>query len=325
MISRAELQSLLDKARTTTALVIGDVMLDKYIIGDVNRISPEAPVPVLQHKKTEFRAGGAANVAMNLAAWGCQTHLIGLTGADQSAKELVKMLEQQGIHHHLVETPGRPTTIKTRVLAASHHLLRIDEESSAYLTGDLEKMAMEQIAAVIRDLRPGLIIIEDYNKGLLSVPIIEAIIRLGKETSAFIAVDPKEKNFFAYRGVHLFKPNWRETLTAAGRPLELQDLAMLCRTWREEHDFQTLAVTLGSEGMFLQNGVTENLEKPEREIDVVDVCGAGDAVICALAIPLMHGWDIHRAGWLANLAGAFVCSHSGVVALDLNVLGEWMG
>jgi rfaE bifunctional protein kinase chain/domain len=324
MITREDLNKVRTKARSIRALVIGDVMLDRYIYGIVDRISPEAPVPVLLQHNTQLKAGGAANVALNLAAWGCKTSLIGLVGGDANAKELSKLLDKESIHHHLLVSDSRPTTQKTRVVAASHHLLRIDEESREYLSETEEKKIADQVSLLIAEIKPDLIIIEDYNKGFLTENIIRTIIESGRKLSAFVAVDPKEKNFDTYKGVQLFKPNLREAAHYSNRNLELGDLPEVASTWNREMAVDLIAITLGSQGIFMHNHASNTQIKPGLAIDIVDVCGAGDAVICTLALASLAGLDIQESGELANLTGAYVCSHSGVVAVDLVEIEGWL-
>lgn len=324
MITRQELKKVQEKAKQIKALVIGDAMLDQYIYGTVDRISPEAPVPVLSHQRTEIKAGGSANVALNLAAWGCETTLIGLTGNDPNAAKLASLLEEKDIRHHFFRSALRPSTIKTRVVASSHHLLRIDEESVEYLSGEEESLAIDHLSKYIQQETPDLIVLEDYNKGFLTEEIIGSVIGLALKLGVFLAVDPKDKNFFAYKGVNLFKPNLREASQAAHRHLKVEDLDELCADWRKTMKVNTIAVTLGGQGMYLQDENSGNHMPPERSIDVIDVCGAGDAVICALALGMMSGLDLKQCGSLANLTGAYVCSHSGVVALDVAAIHDWL-
>lgn len=324
MISSQDIEKVQEKARHIKALVIGDAMLDQYIYGTVDRISPEAPVPVLSHQRTEIKAGGSANVALNLEAWGCETTLIGLTGNDTNADKLATLLEEKHISHHFFRSELRPTTIKTRVVASSHHLLRIDEESVEYLSGVEENLAIDHLSKYIRQDKPDLIVLEDYNKGFLTEKIISAVIGIAHELGVFIAVDPKDKNFFLYEGVNLFKPNLREAGQAVHRHLKVKDLDELCTGWRKIMKINTIAVTLGGQGIYLRDEQSGNHILPERSIDVVDVCGAGDAVICALALGMMSGLDLKLCGSLANLTGAYVCSHSGVVTLDVAAIHDWI-
>ncbi|MDZ4749592.1 MAG: bifunctional ADP-heptose synthase [Saprospiraceae bacterium] len=324
MITSQDIERVQEKAKRIKALVIGDAMLDRYIYGTVDRISPEAPVPVLSHQRTEIKAGGSANVALNLAAWGCQTTLIGLTGNDTNADKLASLLEENQIRHHFFRSELRPTTIKTRVLASSHHLLRIDEESVEYLSGAEESLAIDHLLSYIHKETPDLIVLEDYNKGFLTEKIISAVIGRAHELGVFLAVDPKDKNFFQYQGVSLFKPNLREAGQAAHRHLKIEDLGELCADWRKTMKINTIAVTLGGQGMYLQDEKSGTHLHPERSIDVIDVCGAGDAVICALALGMMSGLDLKLCGSLANLTGEYVCSHSGVVTLDVAAIHDWI-
>lgn len=324
MITKEDLQKVRNKAASIKAVVIGDTMLDKYIYGIVERISPEAPVPVLTHYSTEVKAGGAANVALNLAAWGCKTSLIGLTGKDSNRVELNTILDQNNITHHLFESQNRPTTVKTRVVAASHHLLRIDEESSEYVNGKEEEILCQFINDALSKEKPDLIIIEDYNKGLLTEKIISQVIDYGKRNHSFIAIDPKEKNFMKYGQADLFKPNLREAIHAAHKNLSPEDLKELSSEWRKRMNFNTIAITLGGQGVFLHNQDDTQHILPSREIDVIDVCGAGDAVICALALAMMSGLNLKKTGALANLTGAYVCSHSGVVTINPEEIENWM-
>ncbi len=324
MIEREEIEKILAIAGSVKAVVVGDTMLDRYIYGTVDRISPEAPVPIVRHRHTETKAGGAANVALNLAAWGCHTTLIGLAGVDQHQHTLKGILQDQGIHHFLVESPDRPTTVKTRVVASAHHLLRIDDESSDYLTGFPEQSALDAVEERLSKETIDLLILQDYNKGFLTQAMISLLIEIGKAKNAFIAIDPKEKNFFSYSKVDLLKPNLREAGLAANRGLKASDLSELAKSWRSEQHIETVAITLGGDGVFLQNASGESHVQPERAIDVVDVCGAGDAVVCSLAISLMQGLNLQKSGSLANLTGAYVCSHSGVVSVDPVAIMNWL-
>jgi rfaE bifunctional protein kinase chain/domain len=324
MITKEELQQVLRHADGLRTAVIGDVMLDKYVYGTVERISPEAPVPIVNLHHTDIKAGGAANVAVNMAAWGCKTALIGLTGTDANAEMLTTILSEKGIEQGWITDPGRPTTVKTRIVAASHHLLRIDEETSTYLTGEKEDNAISQLLNFLDQFQPQLLIIEDYNKGLLTEKIIQSILAYCRNNGVYLAVDPKEKNFFAYTSVNLFKPNLREASQARHQNLSPEDLPFVCGEWQNSLHIDTVAVTLGAQGVFIQDRGEGQLVRPGRAIDVVDVCGAGDAVIVALALGLSAGLDAEKTGSLGNLAGAYVCSHSGVVAVNVQEIYQWI-
>jgi rfaE bifunctional protein kinase chain/domain len=324
MSIQQDIQRVREKAKGIKAMVIGDAMLDRYIYGSVDRISPEAPVPVLSYQSTEIKAGGSANVALNLAAWGCQTSIIALTGMDSNADHLTQLLDDHKIDHFIIQNEHRPTTVKTRVVAASHHLLRIDEESTQYLDGEEEVKVISYIMEVISRIKPDLIVIEDYNKGLLTDKVISSIITAGKSLNAFIAVDPKDKNFHSYIGVDLFKPNLREASRAAQLALQIGDLNEVSAGWQKSMKINTVAITLGGNGIYLHDAQQEYHSPPHKAIDVVDVCGAGDAVICVLALGILSGLGIKTIGLLANIAGSYVCSHSGVVAVDVAAIDDWI-
>ncbi len=324
MITREQIDQVRKKASGLKALVIGDAMIDRYIYGTVDRISPEAPVPILSHQHMEVKAGGAANVALNLKAWGCQTSLVGLTGDDPNSALLGNLLDSQMINHHFFKSKDRPTTVKTRIVASSRHLLRIDEESEEYLHGEEEQQAMNYISGLLTREKPDLVILEDYNKGFLTPKIISAIIHQCKAGGIFIAVDPKEKNFFQYQEVDLFKPNLREAGQAARTSLTPDDLSDLCTEWRKAMNINIIAITLGSQGVYLQNKKDDLQVVPGQTVDVIDVCGAGDAVICSLALGIFTGLDLKECGTLANVTGAYVCSHSGVVTVDVERIHQWI-
>jgi rfaE bifunctional protein kinase chain/domain len=324
MITKEDWRKVSKKAKGLRAVVIGDVMLDKYVYGTVDRISPEAPVPIVNLHHTDIKAGGAANVAANLAGWGCDTSLIGLVGLDEHARTLTTLLDAQDIRFGWITSNKRPTTVKTRVVASSHHLLRIDEESSVYLAGEEEKMAIEKITSFLHDFKPQILIIEDYNKGLLTEGIIKTILDFCQSNHVYVAVDPKELNFFNYTSANLFKPNLREASEASHQHLTIDDLETVCNDWQKNQNLQTVAITLGSKGLYIKDGAAGHLVKPEKSIDVVDVCGAGDAVICALALGLSSGLSAEKSGSLGNLAGAYVCSHSGVVAVNPEEIYHWI-
>lgn len=324
MVTRNTIHELRAFAQGKKIVVIGDAMLDKYITGTVDRISPEAPVPVVNQRSVETKVGGAANVAMNFCVWGCETHLVAITGLDETAKELKQMLDELQIKHHLIGLEDRPTTVKTRIVSSSHHLLRIDFESKEYLDSVREENVLSSILGYLNSVQPEMIVLEDYNKGLLTDRIIRTVIEWSKSKNVFIAVDPKELNFFSYEGVDLFKPNLREASLAAGNVTDLGNLLENVSGWRKKYSMSTVAVTLGNQGIHMKTDNADLRVSPEKSIDVVDVCGAGDAVICVLSLGLLYGLNAKESGDLGNLAGAYVCTHSGVVAVDPDMLAAWI-
>ena len=304
--------------------VLGDLMLDTYFFGQVDRISPEAPVPVVAQHHQEERIGGAGNVALNLRSLGADVQLIALIGADEPGQILRGLLNQQGVGTDLLwEDADRPTTRKTRVLDRNKQLLRLDQESIEELASEKEQALFQRIEHYLRTERPHLLVLEDYNKGLLSASLIEQVIRTCRTLGIITAVDPKRKNFFAYRGVDLFKPNWREVTDAlqfSGAPT----LERLRSAHQQLHDQlqQTVSlITLSERGVFFQQADQAEW-LPGFTRSVVDVSGAGDTVIAVAASAYALTRDAFSMANLANLAGGLVCETVGTSPINVDLLRE---
>lgn len=310
--------SVLDRFQEVQVCLIGDVMIDSYYYGEVHRISPEAPVPVVQHTKRENRLGGAANVALNLKALGAHTKLVSVVGQDERGELLKKCCEDEGISsQYLYQSPHRKTTIKTRIIAGSQHLIRVDEEDTHDLLPDEVNGLLKMIESICNNSKPSIIALQDYNKGVLSDTVIHSILNLARDLKIPVIVDPKFKNFFSYHGATLFKPNWKEFQDALGRkiPLTKADLSSATRELRNKMQLDCCMVTLGEHGIFIQNDHEEYWE-PGMKIDLVDVCGAGDSVFSMASCCLSLDVPIHETAWLCNKTGALVCSHLGVVPIN---------
>ncbi len=298
-ISRARLDDLLTQAASQHVVIIGDAMLDVYLRGDVDRISPEAPVPVVRVRERKLALGGAANVAQNVAALGAGCDLVAVTGDDAAGRMLRERLEAGRMESRSLVTVGRPTTTKTRVMARSQQLVRFDEEEDA----DLERDDIERVLHAIERAMPQAtaLVFEDYNKGVLVPAVIEGAIDMARERRLPIVVDPKFRNFFAYRGATVFKPNRRELESALGAAVDLDHPAALPDTFSRlgvEH----LLLTLGERGMALvsSDGVVHRVPTTARE--VYDVVGAGDTVTAYLATMLAAGATALEAAIVANFA-----------------------
>ena len=300
--------------------VVGDLMLDRYFWGTVTRISPEAPVPVVEVDEESTRLGGAANVANNIASLGGVPILIGVVGRDIGADILHKIVSDNGFPTTgIVVDDSRPTTIKTRVIAHGQHVVRIDQEEKTDLNAETQAKVLASIESQISSLDG--IILEDYNKGVLSKTLISSIIRLAKSHKKTITVDPKFNNFFEYQGVSVFKPNRKEAEEALGRRLhalpEMEAAAHeLCARLQAQH----VLLTLGEKGMLLveQSGSLVHVESKTRH--VADVSGAGDTVIATLTMAMVSGASIMESAALANYAGGIVCGEVGIVPIDKNLL-----
>lgn len=315
----SSIDQFLKKAEGSTVLVVGDVMVDAYLWGRVDRISPEAPVPVVQVTHRSARLGGAANVALNVKALGARPIIAAVVGEDDNADLLSRLFtEQELVPDGLVRSPFRRTTVKTRVISGHQHVVRVDEEQEDDLKADDEERLLERIALVLRNDRPSVIVLEDYNKGVLTARVIEGIVELARKAKVPIAVDPKRKNFLAYRGVTLFKPNLKELREGLKTDVDPADAGSVARaiTLLEERLGNAISlVTLSEHGAHVHDangGVTI----PAHKRRIVDVSGAGDTVIAVAALALAQQLSARSIAELANLAGGLVCEEVGVVPLD---------
>lgn len=312
------LQGIFDMFPSKRIAIIGDVMLDAYVKGKVHRMSPEAPVPVLLLDHEEQRLGGAANVALNLKALGAQVHLCSVVGKDDAAKQLRTLLQESGIESTaLLEDVSRKTTVKTRVLSGSQHLLRIDQEDIDPLAESVEERFIDAIKTLL-DQGIDALIFEDYNKGVLTGKVIDRCIALAKERQIVTCVDPKKEHFFSYQGVDLFKPNLKEINEGLGcevDPKSINSLMSASQALRERLGHTLSLITLSEHGVFVEDGMEATII-PAHFRDISDVSGAGDTVIAVATLARCSGLNPAQMAALANLAGGMVCEHSGVVSVN---------
>jgi rfaE bifunctional protein kinase chain/domain len=298
-LSRDRITALLEAAQGRRIAVIGDAMLDVYLSGDVDRISPEAPVPVVRVRERKYALGGAANVAQNVVALGGRCDLVAAVGGDAAGETIRHMLAGTGGGDGSLVTVGRCTTQKTRILARSQQLVRIDEEEDADLTGDDVGAVLERMADAIA--RADAVVLEDYNKGVLVPSVITEALRLARARSLPVVVDPKFRNFFLYRGATIFKPNRRELESALGAAVDVDHPETLPATLARlgvEH----ILLTLGERGMVLFSEHGEIARVPTAAREVYDVVGAGDTVTAYLAAILAAGGTAAEAAVIANIA-----------------------
>src|SRR5439155_18231835 len=298
-IGRDRLLSLLDAASRTRIVAVGDAMLDEYLVGDVERISPEAPVPVVRVRERRYALGGVANVAQNVVAAGAECRLIAAIGADPAGNQLVGMLSKIGVPRRGLLEVARPTTRKTRVVARSQQLVRIDDEDDADLTVADASRITAALEEAMRDADA--VILKDYNKRVLTPPVITRAIELARARNVPVVVDPKYRHFFAYRGATVFKPNRRELDSALGAEVDLdhpEAVPAAVQRLAVEH----LLLTLGERGMLLasRDGSLHTVETVARE--VYDVVGAGDTVTAYLAAIMGAGGSAAEASVIANYA-----------------------
>ncbi len=315
-IGQQRLDQLFSEMRGKRIAVVGDLMLDRYIWGSVGRISPEAPVPVIDMEKEQARLGGAANVARNIQSLGGRPLLIGVIGADNSGRQLSEILRDNDFSADgVIVDPSRPTTVKTRVIAHNQHVVRIDRETKTDISPDVQERILDVLRKSIDSIDG--IILEDYNKGVMVKELIRGLIALANRHGISIAVDPKFNNFFEYRDVTVFKPNRKEAEEVLGlRMRSSEDIDAAGRTLLSKLGAKNVLLTLGESGMtlFEANGAISHVETVAR--NVADVSGAGDTVISTLALALAGGASIREAAMLANVAGGIVCGYVGIVPID---------
>ena len=311
-ISRERLAALLEGARHCRVAVAGDAMLDVYLRGDVDRISPEAPVPVVRVKERKLALGGAANVANNIVTIGAACELVSAVGSDTAGATLRDMLRQVRADTRSLVSVGRPTTTKTRVLARSQQLVRYDEEEDTDLEGDEISRLLAALKVAIDDADA--LVLEDYNKGVLVPQVIMQGIAWAKERRIPVIVDPKYRNFFAYRGATIFKPNRRELESALGAAVDLDHPEALPSTF-ERLGVEHLLLTLGERGMALISADGEVGRVPTTAREVYDVVGAGDTVTAYLATILAAGGSAAEAAVVANFAAGVEVGKLGAAAV----------
>lgn len=298
--------------------MIGDVMIDRYISGKVDRISPEAPVPIVHLEKEEMRLGGAANVALNIKALGANPILCSIIGKDENANQFLKLLPKNGISEKgILQSAHRRTTVKSRVIAGNQHLLRIDREDKHYLNEEEEAQILKIISKILNEIPIQVIIFQDYNKGVLSERVIKTTILEGLKRNIPIAVDPKHHNFWAYQNVQLFKPNLKEVRDCL--PFEVSSEKNSLRTAsihiRKRLKNHYTIITLSADGIYLDQPKDGEIY-PTQSRSVADVCGAGDSVISIASLGLALNIGIEEIVLLSNLAGGQVCEKVGVVPIN---------
>jgi len=296
--------------------IIGDMMLDGYFWGDVKRISPEAPVPVMEVEEEFFRFGGAANVALNILKLGGIPIPIGVIGYDNYGTIFTSLLNEMNIENDgIVTDTDRPTTTKTRVIADNHHVVRIDKESKDALSEDIERKLSIYLTSIINSIDG--IILQDYNKGVLTKSFIQQIVSLANQLGVTITVDPKFDNFFEYRNVTVFKPNRKETESVLGIKLESdEDVSFAGNELISRLNAKYVLLTLSEEGMAVFGKDKPEKKMPTKARKVADVSGAGDTVISTLTIALAAGADIYEASLLANYGAGIVCGEVGIVPIE---------
>ncbi len=300
----------------TKVLLIGDLMVDSYMWGTIERMSPEAPVPVVHISQKESRLGGAGNVAINCKAMGANVLPVGYIGDDDAGKRVSSIFEEENLSTAGLFIGERPTTVKTRVISDNKHVLRVDEEDPTYPLND--QVFVNHVVKCIDDFSPEVIILQDYNKGVLTTSVIKAVVKRANQLNIPTIVDPKKTNFLEYKGVTLYKPNLKEIqegLNISIDPKDLQSVSIGVENLRAALNSQGVLLTLSEHGVYINY---QNSEKhiPAFKRNIVDVSGAGDTVVSVAALALAKNLSPEEIALLANLSGGLVCEEVGVVPIN---------
>lgn len=323
MISVNDIQSLFTSFTTTKIGVVGDIMLDTYWWGVVDRISPEAPVPIVSLQRKETRVGGAANVALNLRALGAPTTLFSVIGKDAEGIELASLLNKEGINtSYIHESETRVTTNKVRIMGRNQQMMRLDHEHTNDITAEQEAALLAGFYKYVETEKPSLIILEDYNKGVLTPNIITSVIDYCNEKGIPTAVDPKQKNFLAYKNCTLFKPNLKEVkegLKITIGDITVQNMNKVHTALNESLQNAISFITLSEHGVYFSDGEAQKLI-PTHIRNISDVSGAGDTVIAVASLVYASSKNMLLAAEISNIAGGMVCELVGTAPINKNDL-----
>jgi len=320
VFKKQRLDEIFQNFNNKRIFVIGDLMLDVYIWGKVGRISPEAPVPIVEVQEESYRFGGAANVGMNVKSLGGIPFLVGVIGYDKEGTVIDALMEENDLEKDgIFYDENRPTTVKTRIIAHSQHVVRVDKEDKKDISEEMENKILQFLQQRKNEIDG--IILEDYNKGVLTKNLIKQVIDFANQNKILITVDPKFDNFFEYQNVTVFKPNRKETEDALGIKLDSEEKVFEAgRRLKEKLNPEYLLLTRGEKGMtlFSKNGDVHTI--PTRARKVADVSGAGDTVIATITMALAAGAEIEEAATIANRAAGLVCEEVGVVPINRELL-----
>lgn len=321
-MNHIRLDAAFNKFKTRRLLVVGDIMVDSYLWGDVNRISPEAPVPVVSCYKRENRLGGAANVALNISSLGATPVLLSVLGDDERGKDFCRIAEESGIDcSGVVIDSTRPTTVKTRVLSHGQQLLRVDDEVDTVVSEEIQEELLSRAEKLFTTGSIDAVVLEDYDKGVLSKIFISKIVALCRRQNVPVLVDPKKRNYDYFQNITVFKPNFKEFCEGLNVVIPKQDfprIIEMANKFRKDKHIDYLLLTLSEHGVLFIGEETHHFTAYKR--DVADVSGAGDTVISVMSVALASGLELSESAHLANIAGGMVCEKLGVVPIDKDEL-----
>lgn len=314
-----KVNQIFEKFSQMRAIVIGDAMVDVYLWGKVERVSPEAPIPIVSITNRESRLGGAANVSLNLQSLGATPVLFSVVGDDDKGRKFLKMIGKNQLPEYgIFVDHSRMTTVKSRIIGKGQHIARVDEESTEFIDSHLERTIIEGIKKEIEAHKIDVIIFVDYDKGVITPGLFEAVNRMAREKGIPTVVDPKKRNFGCYKNIDLFKPNFKEFVDGTGIPLEKGDLESLreaAHALKEKQNYKLIFITLSELGVFISNGIKEQYY-PAVIRHIADVSGAGDSVISVAGLAMAAGLSPKIMAMISNIAGGLVCEYPGVVPVD---------
>ncbi|MCL2132605.1 MAG: bifunctional ADP-heptose synthase, partial [Lentimicrobiaceae bacterium] len=323
MRKKENIQKLFDDFSKLTVLIVGDVMLDDYILGDVSRISPEAPVPIVNITSRRACLGGAANVALNIKSLGAKSVLCSVIGEDKKSDDFLTIMQQERLDcHGIIKSKDRILTTKYRAIGNNMQLLRLDSEVTHSLSQNDEQRFCDTLLSVINTQSIDAVIFEDYDKGVITPVLINQIVAASKEKSIPIAVDPKKRNFLSYNNIDLFKPNWKELneglqIEKCGRQDHRLHDAVKQFMINKQH--KHLLLTLSGDGVLIycfENEAFRYTHIPAQVRNIADVSGAGDTVISVAVLCMAAGLEMEDIAMISNVAGGLVCEEVGVVAVN---------
>jgi len=310
---------IFEKFNSLNIMIIGDVMMDSYIWGKVERVSPEAPVPVVKVSNRENRLGGAANVALNVQSLGGKPFIFAIIGDDKEGEEFLSLIRKQNLSEQgILKVQDRPTTVKTRIIAHNQQIVRVDAETDENISGPETELMIGMIKKTLGEQKIDAIIFEDYDKGLITERLISETVKLAEQKSIITVVDPKKRNFHFYKGVNLFKPNLKELkdgLKISIDPSKASQIENAISKLKSQLGVRAIMLTLSEKGIFINSDLGQRHIAAHKR-DIADVSGAGDTVIATAALCLAAGLDEFKSSEIANLAGGLVCEHVGVVPID---------
>ncbi|NVO02636.1 MAG: D-glycero-beta-D-manno-heptose-7-phosphate kinase [Bacteroidetes bacterium] len=328
MIDKSKIQSIFEDFNNLRVIIIGDVMIDSYIWGKVERISPEAPVPIVNVAKREKRLGGAANVALNIKALGAKPILCSIIGNDYHKAEFIDLLKQDQLPEYgILDFDDRRTTVKFRIIGNNNHLLRVDEEDQHNISENQASALFQNICKIIESEKIDAIIFEDYDKGVITENLIKKVIETANIKGIPTIIDPKKNNFYSYKNVSIFKPNLKELREGTKidfNPKNTAELSEIVQKLQVSQNIKKALITLSEEGVFISEKLADNSfsfkKIPAHLRNIADVSGAGDTLISVSALCEALNLDAETNAALSNIAGGLVCEEVGVIPINKSKL-----